>query len=416
MKRISLLAFAPIITSALFSASAQALPIKTGERFRVQIPGEYIVESSDDKSLMKLNGNIKRRLGKNLFLVKGDEKSLAAQIGHPNYAYYGNYMEAQPNDELFPDQYHHEMIQTEQAWEITKGSAEIIVAVTDNEFDIEHEDLKGQWWTNPGEIPDNGIDDDENGYIDDINGWDFMGQDNNLVDKGPTHGSHVSGIIAAKANNGVGGAGIAPNVKVMPIRWFGNERNWTSAIVAESYHYAVDNGAKIINTSYNIDGLVDDMVYLNAVKYATENDVLIFNSAGNTNTENPRRQEIKDIVLVCSVKSKKGWIFNFTDKKSSFSNYGTGIDICAPGDPIIAPLQRLATGGELLYGELKGTSMASPAAAAVAALIWSHNPNFTGAEVKQRLFESADDIYERNRSKYEGMLGAGRINAFKALK
>lgn len=403
MKWISLAALLPI--------AAMALPIKSGETFRVQIPGEYIVKASHQKSLGGMD--VKKRLGKDLFLVKASEKSMAAQIGYPNYAYYGNYMEDAPNDELFPKQFHHQMIMTNKAWTSTRGSHEIVVAVTDNEFRMDHADMVGQWWLNTDEIAGNGIDDDGNGYIDDVNGWDFMGQDNDMNDDTSTHGTHVSGIIAASANNKIGGAGIAPNVKVMPLRWYGSERRWTSAIVAETYRYAVDNGAKIINTSYNIDGLVDDQAYLDAVQYAVENDVLIFNSAGNAGQEDPARQKVEEVVLVCSVYSKeKGW-WKKPDQKSSFSNYGTGIDICAPGDPILAPVNR-ASNNEA-YGELQGTSMASPAAAAVAALIWSHNPNFTAQEVKQRLYESADNIDEQN-DKYIGKLGAGRINAFNALK
>ena len=401
MKWISFVALMPLISFAL--------PVKPGENFRVQIPGEYIVKASNTKSLL----NIKRRLGKDLYLVKANQKSLVAQMGHPNYAYYGNYMEASaPNDEHFSEQYHHTMIQTTEAWTMSKGSEEIIVAVTDNEFDMEHDDLVGQWWVNEGEIAGNGIDDDGNGYVDDVNGWDFVGQDNELGADTSTHGTHVAGIIAAKANNGLGGAGIAPNVKVMPLRWYGDEAPWTSATIAETYRYAVDHGAKIINTSYNVDGFVDDQVYLETVRYVTEKGAIIFNSAGNSGQKNPARQKIEELVLVCSVKSGSE---KDADKKSSFSNYGKGIDICAPGDPIYAPIQGRFNNASR-YGTLSGTSMASPVAAAVAALIWSHNPNFSAEEVKQRLFESADDIEGRNWFWYKGLLGAGRVNAFKALK
>jgi len=197
----------------------------------------------------------------------------------------------------------------------------------------------------------------------------------------------------------------------MPLRWYGSERPWTSALVAETYHYAVDNGAKIINTSYNIDGLADDQVYLDAVKYVTEKGAIIFNSAGNSGRKDPNRQKVEEVVLVCSVKSDE----RRADRLSSFSNYGSGIDVCAPGDPILSTVQGRYL-GESRYGELQGTSMASPVAAAVAALIWSHNPNFTAEEVKQRLFESSDNIDEENRSSRRGLMGAGRVNAFNALK
>ena len=400
MKWISFVALMPLF--------AQAIPVRDGETFRVQIPGEYIVQQSGklDKSL-----NVLKKISRNLYLIKTtNEKSVGQKVEkiYPNYEYYGNYLEG----EVIDDQVHHQMVKTKQAWQMTRGESDIVVAVTDNEFELDHDDLKESWWTNAGEIPDNGIDDDGNGYVDDVTGWDFVGQDNNVDAGGSTHGTHVSGIIAAQAGNQLGVAGIAPQTKIMPLRWYGRERRWTSALVAETYRYAVDNGAKIISTSYNIDSLASDQAYLDAVTYATDNQVMIFNSAGNSNRKNPARQSVEDIVLVCSVTSKA---LKDADKKSRFSNYGTGIDICAPGDPIYSAVQGRTSTGESRYGNLSGTSMAAPVAAAVAALIWSADPSLTVEEVKDRLYRSADNIDAKNR-RYKGMLGAGRVNAFKALQ
>ncbi len=394
-----------------------ALPVKSGERFRVQIPGEFIVKTNGEKIQQK----IIKKLGKNVFLIHATSQMNLKNVRKvfPNYAYYGDYkdvMPSTPNDADFSNQFHHTMIQTLDAWPITKGNKEVIVAVTDNEFQIDHRDLQTTWWKNNNEIPNNGIDDDQNGYIDDVFGWDFIGEDNNVdSDEEPTHGTHVAGIIAATANNKRGGSGIAPGVKVMPLKWYGNERRWTSAIIYETYRYAVDMGAKIISTSYNIDGFVDDEAYLDAVSYARENNVLIFNSAGNSGQKNPPRQKIEEVILVCSVKSASE---RSQDKKSSFSNYGDGIDICAPGDPVYSTVQSPSnspSGEQNRYGNLQGTSMAAPAAAAVAALIWSAHPNFSDDEVRQRLYDSADDIDHRN-FWYRGKLGAGRINASKAVE
>ncbi|MBD65326.1 MAG: hypothetical protein CME62_08965 [Halobacteriovoraceae bacterium] len=394
--------------------AALALPVKSGENFRVQIPGEYIVKSFGEK----MNLPVKRKLGKNLFLVKASsQKSLNGFAAvYPNYAYYGEYKDVvssdTPNDQSFNDQFHHEMIQTTKAWETTKGDKEIIIAVTDNEFQLDHVDMQTTWYKNPNEIADNGIDDDNNGYIDDVYGYDFMGEDNDVdATDVSTHGTHVAGTIAATANNKLGGAGIAPKLKVMPLRWYGNERTWTSAIVAETYRYAVDNGAKIITTSYNIDYMVDDQAYLDSVAYIRANDVLLFNSAGNGYRANPPRQKIEEIILVCAVKSSDA---SNADEKAGFSNWGTGIDICAPGNPVYAPVQA-DSGVQNAYGNLSGTSMATPQAAAVAGLIWSAHPNFSDEEVRDRLLNSADDIEAKN-PRYQGMLGAGRINAFKAVK
>ncbi len=401
MKWISLLTLVP--------SMAMALPVAKGEHFRSHLNNEYVVSGSFDKNDAKLI----KKLGKKLFLVQSSHSDFVnSKNVHPNYTYFGDYLENESNDAQIKDQFHHEQIHTFKAWNSTQGSHELIVAVTDNEFEIDHDDLKNQWWKNENEIEGNGIDDDNNGYIDDVYGWDFIAKDNNVdVEEGPTHGTHVAGIIAAEANNNIGIAGIAPNVKVMPLRWYGDEGKWTSAVVAETYHYAVDNGAKIINTSYNIDGLVEDQVYLDSIEYVTSKGAIIFNSAGNSSKKNPPRQVVEDIVLVCSVKSKNA---KKADKKSSFSNYGTGVDVCAPGDPIFSTVQKRYQ-GQSRYGELSGTSMASPVAAAVAALIWSHNPNFSRLEVIQKLKDSSDNIDKKNR-RFKGLLGAGRVNAFNATK
>ena len=399
-------------TLMLIPAISMALPVKKGEHFRLAIPNEFIVSTNGEKILH----NVKRKLAKNLFLVETqDSKSLELyKSASPNFQYFGDYKDVDntPNDVSFNEQFHHVMINTTKAWKTTMGDKTIIVAATDNEFQIDHKDLVSSWWKNEKEIPENGIDDDGNGYIDDVYGWDFVDGDNNVdSEEESTHGTHVAGIIAATANNKLGGSGIAPGVKVMPLRWFSTGKAWTSAMVAETYHYAVDNGAKIITTSYNIDHFVDDQVYLDAVKYIRANDVLLFNSAGNGGEKNPPRQIIEEAILVCSVKSKDA---KKQDKKSSFSNYGTGIDICAPGDPVYSTVQPVGNSIDR-YGALQGTSMAAPAAAAVAALIWSAHPNYTDEEVRQKLYDSADEIDSKN-FWYRGKLGAGRINAEKAVQ
>jgi hypothetical protein len=347
-----------------------------------------------------------------------DQRNLRQRLGRlealsqvewvkPNYQYEGEPREfVRPKDPLFSRQLHHEIIQSPLAWLISLGSSEVIVAVTDDGVDIDHEDLRDSIWINPGEIAGNGIDDDNNGYIDDVYGWDFSSNDNDPRPvsswSGGDHGTHVAGIIAA-ANNSVGVIGVAPKVKIMPIRFYGSGP-WTSAIIAKSYAYAVDNGAKIISTSYSIDFLVNDPVFREAVAYVYDNGVLHFNSAGNANALNPKRQQIEELILVCSTEVKEG----FEDRKSSFSNFGRGIDICAPGSDIWSTVP----GNQ--YAKMSGTSMAAPMAAAVAALIWSVHPNWTRDQVAARLFQSAHRIDELNPS-WSGLLGAGRVHAFSSI-
>lgn len=389
-----------------------SLPLRSGEYLRVRIDKQFVVKASQQtipKAFIK-------NMGEGYFLLNGDHAQLSAIYSkiYPNYRYYGDYFDSPtmlPNDTYFSKQFHHSIIETLEAWQVTQGDESVVVAVTDNEFQLDHKDLKHCWWKNQNEIAANGLDDDQNGYVDDIYGWDFIANDNNVDSmEDPTHGTHVTGIICALENNLYGGVGIAPKVKIMPLRWYGAEAEWTSAIIAETYNYAINNGAKIISTSYNIDYLVDDELYRDIIRDVRAKGVLIFNSAGNSNKLDPPRQTIEEITLVCSLTSS----LSSHDFKSSFSNYGAGIDICAPGDPIFSTVQT-AYGTQDRYAELSGTSMATPVAAAAAALIWSSHPNFSDKDVLDKLYQSADDIDGKNK-KYKGLLGHGRVNVKRAVE
>lgn len=328
---------------------------------------------------------------------------------HNDFEYQGEPREALAiNDPLFSKQKHHVLMRSQTAWNFGFGLSSIVVAVTDDGVDIDHEDLKNSIWTNKKEIPDNGIDDDENGYIDDVYGWDFSSNDN---DPRPSssfwgvadHGTHVAGIIAAEANNRVGISGAAPRVKVMPLRFYGSGA-WTSSVIARTYAYAVDNGARIISTSYNVDGFVGDAVYEAALDYAHDNGVLVFNSAGNNGQKNPRRQIFDQMLLVCSTEVADGK----EDVRSDFSNYGTKIDLCAPGSDILSTVPKNG------YEEMSGTSMATPNAAGVAALIWSAFPGYSRDQVASMLLGTSDSITEKN-SGLNDLLGTGRVNAMRGI-
>jgi subtilisin family serine protease len=323
----------------------------------------------------------------------------------PNFLYAGpDPRELTPNDPQYGSQYHHPLMQNNLAWDITTGSPTIIVAVTDDGVETTHPDLNDNLWINTGEIAGNGLDDDNNGYIDDVNGWDFAHANNNpnpdqLSDD---HGTHVAGIIGAEFNNAIGVVGTAPGTRLMALQFYdqANPGLWTSARIAETYRYATDNGAKIISTSYNIDGWVGDPTFTAGVQYAYDGGVLHFNSAGNNNQLNPARQVFEQLLFVASTTS--------TDTRSGFSNYGIGIDVAAPGSSI---LSTITNGG---FGSKSGTSMSTPNAAAVAALIWSANPTWTRDQVAAQLLGTADNIDAQNPS-FVGLLGSGRVNSFKAL-
>ncbi|RYG47475.1 MAG: hypothetical protein EOO01_14795, partial [Chitinophagaceae bacterium] len=188
----------------------------------------------------------------------------------PNFYVEGDPRDYTPNDTRYAEQYHHPLMKNNLAWDITKGSANVVVAVTDDGVETPHADLSANIWTNTGEIAGDGIDNDNNGYIDDVKGWDFDNNNNN-PDPNVTsdnHGTHVAGIVAARMDNETGVSGVAGLSKVMALQFYGSGGSaWTAALVAESFAYAADNGAKILNTSYNIDGFAADPVFIAGAQY-----------------------------------------------------------------------------------------------------------------------------------------------------
>ena len=320
----------------------------------------------------------------------------------PNYIYQGeDPRELVPNDPMYGSQFHHSLMQNDLAWDTTLGDAGVIVAVTDDGVDLDHEDLAANIWVNLGEIAGNGIDDDANGYIDDVNGWDFSSGNNdpNPNSASDEHGTHVAGISAARTNNALGVAGTAGQATIMPLQWYGPGA-WTSAVILDTFSYAVDNGASIVTTSYNMDGWVGDPAVIAGYDYMLANGVLHLNSAGNNDQLNPPRQAFEQTLLVASTTA--------TDAKSSFSNYGTGIDIAAPGSSILSTVP-----GDS-YATFSGTSMAAPNAAGVAALIWSAYPTWNLYQVAAQLVGTADDLDALNPG-YAGLLGGGRANSFRGV-
>ncbi|MCB1090389.1 MAG: S8 family serine peptidase, partial [Verrucomicrobiae bacterium] len=319
----------------------------------------------------------------------------------PNYLYDFDPSELIPNDPLFGSQYHHTLMGNTTAWNTTTGSPNIIVAIADDGIDLDHVDLQAGIWTNAGEIIGNGIDDDGNGFVDDVHGWDFSDSDNDANPAvGDSHGTHVAGIVGARINNATGVTGTAPGVTLMPIRMYGGAAGFTSSVLAQTFAYAADNGAHIFNLSYNIDGFASDPTFNAGAQYLYDAGVLYFNSAGNNGQQDPPRQSIQQALMVANTTS--------ADIRSSSSNYGYEIDISAPGTSI------LSTYPDDTYASISGTSMATPNAAAVAALIWSANPTWTRDQVAAQLIATADNIDGIN-PLYAGELGSGRVNSARAL-
>ena len=303
-----------------------------------------------------------------------------------------------PNDPKFEQQWNLPIISTLEAWEIETGDPKVVIAVVDTGVFYTHPDLSSQVWENMDEIPENKIDDDSNGYTDDVLGWDFTDGDNDPADL-TGHGTHVFGIIGAKVNNAIGISGIARNCKVMALRagtsldsgGTGLQDSKSSAAIV----YAVDNGAKIINMSWGSDR--NSFVLQDAINYAHARDVLLVAAGGNNmNSEVIFPAGYRKVIAVGST--------GMDGKRFYQSNFGSGIDIAAPGAQIIS------THINGKYRLLSGTSMATAHVAGIAGLVFSKRINLTHEEVRDILVSTATPIPDSPE-----FLGAGQINAKRAL-
>lgn len=324
----------------------------------------------------------------------------------PRFVYETTYT---PNDPSYPSQqYGLTKIQAELAWDISKGDTSIVIGIIDTGVDWDHPDLAANIFRNWNEIPDNGIDDDGNGYIDDIRGWDFGGlvgiPDNDPVEDKPEHGTHVAGIASAVTDNGVGVASIGFNSKILPVKTAQDDQRNSQgqAYIVYGFEgivYASDNGAKVINCSWGGGGF--SMFGQAVIDYAISKGSLVVAAAGNSNSiEEFYPAAYKGVFSVASTTS--------TDAKSSFSNYGRYIDVSAPGSSIYNTYQNDT------YATLSGTSMASPLVAGLAALTFAQFPAYNPIQIGQQIRVNSDDLNTINPS-YVDLLGYGRINAYRTL-
>jgi len=274
-------------------------------------------------------------------------------------------------------------IDVENAWKTTTGNPNLVVGVIDTGVDYNHKDLKSNIWINNKEIAGNGKDDDNDGYIDDYNGWDFAYGTNDCFDDN-SHGTHVSGIIAASAN-GIGTVGIAPTVKIMPLKVADDQGDLYTSDVVSAIQYGISHGVKIFNCSFG--GVDFSQTEYDAIK---NSNALFVCAAGNgdangngLNNDNavknyPSSFDLVNIISVASMKSD--------GTLSTFSNYGAiSVDIAAPGSDIYSTVP----GG---YDYKSGTSMATPYVTGVAALVLSTNMNLTPIEVKNSIMKSTNKL------------------------
>ncbi|MEW6583905.1 MAG: S8 family serine peptidase, partial [Actinomycetota bacterium] len=277
---------------------------------------------------------------------------------------------------LFPQQWGMSRIGAPQAWDTADGTP-VVVAVVDTGVDVSHPDLAAATWTNPGEVPGNGVDDDGNGYVDDVRGWDVRNGDATVYDdpSSDAHGTHVAGIVAAVRGNGTGVAGVAA-ARIMPVKFIsGGTGSISDAVTA--LRYARDNGARIVNASFGSSGY--STALCDAVADITASGVLVVSAAGNSAVDNdvqrptPAACPAPGNVAVAATTS--------TDALASYSNRGAAtVDLAAPGSAVLSTIP----GG---YGTMSGTSMAAPHVAGAAAAVLARAPSLGPAEVRAALVD-----------------------------
>ena len=341
-------------------------------------------------------------------------------------------------------------IDAPEAWNIYAGSPNTIVAVIDSGIDLQHSDLKDNIWRNVKEVPNDGIDNDSNGYIDDFYGYNFNSYDDGFWDNDPTddhgHGTHVAGIVASRSHNGKGIAGVCPNCKVMAVKVINKSGHLLFSDAVTAVYYAGNNGARVLNNSWGCNWYFfngcDSTAMKDAIVWARGIGVLFVAAAGNAHNDLAQvpfyPAGYRYALAVAAL--------DFKDQASSYTNYGTRIDISSPGGAVDdtattcsstncrypkekAILSTMSSGSTwncwgnqcgitesgFRYMGGSGTSMASPHVAGAAGLLLSLSPNLTVDALVSKLKSSADPIDSKNAG-YVGKLGSGRLNIYKMLQ
>lgn len=338
------------------------------------------------------------------------ERLAEVEAVQPNYYYH---LQATPNDTQFGSLWGMTKIAAPAAWDLTIGSQTVVIANIDTGMRYTHEDLAANMWTNPGETPNNGVDDDGNGFIDDYYGYDFFFNDPDPFDE-HGHGTHVGGTLGAVGNNNLGVVGVNWNVRLMAIKindsdGFGS----TAAMLINAYNYIrmmKNRGVNIRVTNNSYSGCDEACGYDQATKDALDAlgaaGVLNVFAAGNGNRNveiNPAYPASYTSPQILSVAASDS-----NDLRASFSNWGTtSVDLAAPGVGILSTVLNSNN-----YGNSNGTSMAAPHAAGAAALLASYNPNLSAASLKATLMNSVDALPVWTPLVKSG----GRLNVDRALR
>jgi len=334
----------------------------------------------------------------------------------------------EPIDYNYKYQNHLRQIKAPLAWNKTKESPEVVIAILDTGVDTDHPDLKNNIWRNINEIPDNGVDDDGNGYIDDIKGWDFITDsadpepkfEEGYTDVAMHHGTLVAGVAAAEGGNTQGVTGVTWRAKIMPLRVLSGVGQGDTIAVSNAISYAIKNGADIINMSFVGENASETLAV--AIEEAYRAGVLVVAAAGNDVGDGVDMGESPRYPVCHDGKRGENYVIGVTsvdslDRKTNFGNYGKCVDISAPGTGIYTTVFNsfLQSGFDRYYGGgWVGTSVSAPQVSGAAALVKSLRPNMSVNKLREIILDGVDNIDSVNPD-YRTQLGFGRLNLNKVI-
>lgn len=304
----------------------------------------------------------------------------------------------EPNDPRWPDQWGPAFIKVDLAWDLSLGSSSAIVAVIDTGVKKDHEDLAAQIYVNAGEIPGNSIDDDSNGYVDDVSGWDFAYNDNDANDV-YGHGTPCAGIVAATGDNALGMSGMAPRARILPIKACIDSGYFYDSFTVPAYIYCANLGVHVLSMSYFSDQV--SPAERDAIDYCWNNNVLPVAAAGNSSSVIPYYPGAYDNVLSVAA-------INTSGNKAGFSNYGALVDVAAPGTGLTATSNN--GGYTTSFG---GTSGATPHIAGLAALLKGARPSATNQELRHAIEDTATAV---NQAPFGEYCNYGIVNSQAAMQ
>ncbi len=411
--------FTRIFTDLVLADSTINSTIHTQGESRV--PNEILIQFKGEQTVNRFRFPEGASVDNAITLLQNNPRVVHVE---PHYRVKSAAVDIVPTDPLSEKQSYLAMTHIPQAWALTTGSAQVTVAVLDSGVDIYHPDLRENIWTNGGEIPSDGLDNDQNGYRDDVYGWDFVDDtpdptpkfSGEFVQAGIHHGTIMAGIIAAQGNNGIGIAGVSWRSKIMSLRVLDNNGDGEVIAVVNAIDYLIKKKADIVNLSFVGSG--ESQFLKNALKRAYDAGIIIVSASGNDQTvHNGFDLAQAPVYPACFDYGKEDFVIGVASvdplgQKAQFSNYGPCIDIAAPGiDFYVTQVVRYDQQGfDTFYGSgWSGTSLSTAVVSGALALAKSVNPSLTPSAAHALLVSSCSPL-DTLAGVYSGKLGCGLLN------